>query len=457
MPDADPDSSYLLQILLLLVLILINAFFAMAEMAMVSVNRNTVRSLAEDGNKRAVVLMKLLEHPNKFLSTIQVCITLAGFLQSASAATAMSGDFGGWLGGLSIFGWQIKYSVQIAVVLITLALSYFNLVLGELVPKRIALHYAERIALLSARPVRFVSRIAAPFVWFLSKSVSVVLRLFGIRKDEIEETYSEDEIRLHLAVGVETGVIDEPSKEMITSVFEFDDKLAYEIMTPRTDIYMVSINDKLEDYVDDMLKSRFSRIPYYDKDNDDIVGVLYVKDYIIQAKKVGFSRVNVKKLLQKPFFVPETKNIDDLFHVLQESRIHMAFLVDEYGGVSGLVTTEDIVEEIFGAIDDEYDDSEPKLQEVGPKVYRIDGGFYLDDLNDELGLNLASDDVETIGGLLMDSIGEIPDDDDEEKQVVEIDGNRFTVESWNERRIDKVLLEIAAARTDTEPQGEGEG
>jgi putative hemolysin len=409
----------------------------MAEMATVSVNKNNIKLLADSGNKRARVLLTLLEHPNKFLSTIQVCITLAGFLQSASAATSMAADFGGWLRSL-----DFPYSFQIAVVVITIILSYFNLVLGELVPKRIALQYSDKIALLTARPVRLVSVVAAPFIWFLSKSVSVVLRIFGIKKDQVEETYSEDEIKLHLDVGIESGFIDKPSKEMITSVFEFDDKLAYEIMTPRTDIFMVSVNDKLDEYVDELLKSRFSRIPYYDKDNDDIVGVLYIKDYIIQAKKVGFNRVNVKKLLQKPFFVPETKNIDDLFHEMQESRIHMAFLIDEYGGVSGLVTTEDIVEEIMGAIDDEYDDAEPKLEQLDDHTYRIDGNYYLDDLNDELGLTLESDDVETIGGLLMDNIGEIPDDNDEEKQVVEIGESRFTVESWKERRVDKVLLEI---------------
>ncbi|MDR1069050.1 MAG: hemolysin family protein [Clostridiales Family XIII bacterium] len=437
MPEADPDGSYILQLTLLFILILINAFFAMAEMATVSVNKNNIKLLADSGNKRARVLLTLLEHPNKFLSTIQVCITLAGFLQSASAATSMAADFGGWLRSL-----DFPYSFQIAVVVITIILSYFNLVLGELVPKRIALQYSDKIALLTARPVRLVSVVAAPFIWFLSKSVSVVLRIFGIKKDQVEETYSEDEIKLHLDVGIESGFIDKPSKEMITSVFEFDDKLAYEIMTPRTDIFMVSVNDKLDEYVDELLKSRFSRIPYYDKDNDDIVGVLYIKDYIIQAKKVGFNRVNVKKLLQKPFFVPETKNIDDLFHEMQESRIHMAFLIDEYGGVSGLVTTEDIVEEIMGAIDDEYDDAEPKLEQLDDHTYRIDGNYYLDDLNDELGLTLESDDVETIGGLLMDNIGEIPDDNDEEKQVVEIGESRFTVESWKERRVDKVLLEI---------------
>ncbi|MDR0356840.1 MAG: hemolysin family protein [Clostridiales Family XIII bacterium] len=443
MSDPDPDGSYLLQIIFLLILILINAFFAMAEMATVSVNRNSIRNLAEEGNKRARVLLELLEHPNRFLSTIQVWITLAGFLQSASAATAMAGDISRWLDG---FG--IAYSLQIAVVAITLILAFFNLVLGELTPKRIALQYSEKIALFTARPVWLVSKLAAPFVWLLSKTVSLVLRLFGIRKDSIEEKYSEEEIRSLLEVGQETGLIDEAGKEMITSVFEFDDKLAYEIMTPRTDVYMVNINDTLSDYADDLLKSRFSRIPYYDKDNDDIIGVLYMKDFIIQAKKVGFNRVNIKKILQKPFFVPESKNIDELFREMQKSKKHMAFLVDEYGGMSGIVTTEDMVEEVMGNIDDEYDDAEPKLEKIGDGEYEMDGNYYLDDLNEELGVKLESDDYETVGGLLIDLLGEIPDDNVKEKRVIEQEGGiTFTVEAWKDRRIERVRMKIRGAET----------
>jgi putative hemolysin len=442
--DPDPGSHYLLQILFLLILILINAFFAMAEMATVSANKNNIKNLAEDGNKSAKILAGLMEHPNKFLSTIQVCITLAGFLQSASAATSMAGDFGAWLDGLGV-----PYGVQIAVVVITLILSFFNLVLGELTPKRIALQYAEKIALFTARPVYFVSKVAAPFVWLLSKTVGMILRLFGIRKDQIEEKYSEEEIKSHLEVGIETGLINETGKEMITSVFEFDDKLAYEIMTPRTEVYMKNINEPLTDYVDELLKSRFSRIPYFDKDNDDIIGVLYMKDFIIQAKKVGFNRVNIRKVLQKPFFIPESKNIDDLFVEMQKSRIHMAFLVDEYGGISGIVTTEDIVEEVMGAIDDEYDDDEPKLEKIGSNKYLIDGNYYLDDLNDELSVKFESDDYETLAGLLIEQLGEISDEKDKEKQVVAMEGGTFTIESWKDRRIEKVSLELTVCPDET--------
>jgi putative hemolysin len=373
-------------------------------------------------------------------------------MQSASAATSMAGGIGRWLNS---FG--ITYGLPIAVVVITLILSFFNLVLGELAPKRIALQYSEKIALFTAKPVWVVSKAVAPFVWMLSKTVSAILLLFGIRKDNIEEKYSEEEIRSLLEVGQETGLINEAGKEMITSVFEFDDKLAYEIMTPRTDIYMVNINDTLSDYVDDLLKSRFSRIPYFDKDNDDIIGVLYMKDFIIQAKKVGFNRVNIRKILQKPFFVPESKNIDELFQEMQASKKHMAFLVDEYGGVSGIVTTEDMVEEVMGNIDDEYDDAEPKIAKIGENKYEMDGNYYLDDINEELGIKLESDDYETIGGLLIDLLGEIPDNSVKEKQVVKMDnGLTFTVEAWKDRRIEKVLMETVSESKDAEGE-DGQG
>jgi putative hemolysin len=438
--DPDPSGSYLWQLVLLIILIAINAFFAMAEMAMVSVNKNTIRRLADEGGRNALVLQSLLDTPNKFLSTIQVCITLAGFLQSASAATAMAGDFGAWLAERGI-----AYGLQIAVIVITLILSFINLVFGELVPKRIALQQPERIALFMARPVNVVAAFFKPFVWLLSQTVSGILRPFGIKKDSIDFVYSEDDIKSHLEVGIENGHLDEDSVEMITSVFEFDDKLAYEVMTPRTDVYMKGIGEKLADYVDELLQSRHSRIPYYDTDNDDIVGVLYMKDFIIQAKKAGWTRVNIKKLLQKPLFVPESKKIDELFHEMQDSKINIAFLVDEYGGMSGIVTTEDLIEEVMGAIDDEGEDTEPKLEKLSDNEYLIDGNYYLDDLNEELGLSYESDDYETIGGYLIDELGEIPDDDDEETKVIDDGRCVFTIESWKDRRIDKVRLRITRA------------
>ncbi len=440
--DPDPSGSYFSQIILLIILIMINAFFAMAEMAIVSSNRSIIKSLADEGKKSAVILEGLLCQPNKFLSTIQVMITLAGFLQSASAATAMSDDFGGWL--VRTFSIPTGISNEVAMVLITIILSYFNLVLGELVPKRIALHHSEKIAMFTARPIQVIAVITKPFVWFLSISVNLVLKLFRINSEESEEQYSEEEIKSLLQVGQETGLINEFNSEIIESVFKFDDKLAYEVMTPRTDVLMFNINEPISDNIDEIIQSRYSRIPFYDKDNDDIVGVLYMKDYILKAKKQGWNKVSVKKIMQKPFFVPENKNIDELFDEMQSSKIHIAFLIDEYGGVSGIVTLEDLVEEVMGNIDDEYDDYEPKMEELGKNKYLLDGSYYLEDLNDQLDLDFKSEDYETVAGLLLDILAEIPDEDetDPEKTEFDIDHCHFKIIKVKERRIEQVELTV---------------
>ena len=449
MVDPDPTGSFAPQIVILVVLIAINAFFAMAEMATVSVNRAKIRSLAEDGAKNAKILANLMERPNRFLSVIQVCITFAGFLQSAIMATGIAEVFSVELESLGI-----PYAYQIGIVVMTVILAFINLVFGELIPKRLALQHSEKIALFTAGGVRAAAIFTFPFVWLISKTVGFFLLLFGIKEDKIEEVYSEEEILSILEVGQESGHIDETGKEMIDNIFQFDDKLAYEIMTPRTDIYMQDINDHLADYVDEMIGTRFSRIPYFDKDNDDIVGVLYMKDFFIQAKKVGFGRVNIKKLLRKPYFVPESKNIADLFEEMIESKTHIAFLVDEYGGLSGIVTTEDLVEEIMGDISDEYDDDEPKMEKIADNTWVMDGNYYLDDLNEELSLKMESDDYETIGGLLIDRLGEIADDDDAEKQIVYIDKCKFTIELWKDRRIETVKLEIMDTPFEENASGE---
>jgi len=437
MGDPDPGP-YAPQIALLIVLIAINAFFSMAEIATVSANKARIRTLAEDGGKNAGILLDLMERPNRFLSVVQVCMTFAGFLQSAVAATGIAEVFAATLRATGI-----PYAMQIGIVVVTVALAFVNLVFGELIPKRLALQHSERIALFTARGVLFAATVAMPFVWLVSKTVGGILRIFGIKNDKIEEIYSEEEILSILEVGQETGHIDETGKEMIDNIFQFDDKLAYEIMTPRTDVYMQDINDALPEYVDEMIATRFSRIPYFEKDNDDIIGVLYMKDFMIQARKVGFTRVNIRSLLHKPFFVPENKNIADLFEEMKQSKKNIAFLVDEYGGLSGIVTIEDLVEEVMGDISDEYDDSTPKLEKVSEGVWIIDGNYYLDDLNEELGLKMESDDFETIGGLLIGRLGEIADDDSE-KQIVLIDGCKFTIESWKDRRIESVRLEMQA-------------
>lgn len=386
---------------------------------------------------KATLLLKLLEEPNRFLSTIQVAITLAGFLASAVAATSMSDDIAAFFSKFSI-----PYPTQIAIVLVTLVLSYISLVLGELFPKRLALQYSEKISMLTVKPIIVVSKITKPFVWLLSTSVSILLRITGVNTTDVEEQYSEEEIKSLLEVGQETGLIKETGKEMITSIFEFDDILAYEIMTPRTDVYMININDSLEDYVDELLEKRFSRVPVYERDIDNIIGILYIKDFVIAARKHGFENVDIKSLLRKPYFVPESKKIDDLFRELQESKVHIAILIDEYGGFSGIVTIEDLIEEVMGDIEDEDEEIEPKFEKIDDNTFLIDGQYYIDDLNDKLLLNLESDEHETIGGLLIDLLGEIPGEDETDR-IIELDNLTFKIECVKDRRIDKVKLHVA--------------
>ena len=431
-------ASFAPQITILIILIAINAFFSLAEIAIINANKARIRTLAEDGSKNAKLVLELFSRPNRFFSVMQVGTTVAGFLMSAIAATGIAEAFGGELEATGM-----PYARQFGIVVITIALAFVNLVFGELIPKRLALQHSESIALAIAKPVHVAGVIVFPFVWLLTKTVGAILLLFRIKEDRIEEKYSEEEILSILQVGQDKGHIDETGKEMIDNIFQFDDKLAYEIMTPRTDIYMQDIKAPLSEYVDEMVATRFSRIPYFDKDNDDIVGFLYMKDFFIEAKKKGFTRVNVRKLLTKPYFVPESKNIADLFEELKATKTHLAFLVDEYGGFSGIVAIEDLVEEVMGDISDEYDDDEPKMEKVSDTEWLLDGNFYLDDLNEELGLKMESKGYETVGGLLIDRLGEIPDDDeDDEKQVVVIDNCKFTIELWKERRIESVRLEL---------------
>ncbi len=453
MSGSDPGSPLAIQFIFLFVLILINAFFAAAEMAVVSVNKNKIKVLAQEGNRRAVLVQKLIENPNVFLSTIQVAITLAGFLASASAAVGLSDDLGALLSGL---GLPQSVAKELAVVVVTIILSYVTLVLGELYPKRIALQHSERVAMLVVRPINAIAFLSKPFVWFLSASVNVLLKLTRQSVDMDDEEFSEDEVMSMLEVGQESGVLKEEGKKMINSIFAFDDKLAYEIMTPRTDVFSIDINDPMEEYIDELMELRYSRIPVYDDDSDKIIGILNIKDYLIKAREAGFDNVEIGTIIRKPFFVPETKNIDALFLELQKTRQQIAILIDEYGGFSGIVTMEDLVEEVMGDIDDEYDEEEPEIEQLDESTYLMDGAMDLDDINEELGTELESDNSETIGGFLIDILGEIPDEEETEERVIEFENYVFKIESVKDRRIEKVKLYIMPKKEEMEEESEQE-
>lgn len=428
------------QIILLLVLIIINAYFAAAEMAIVSVNKNRIRSLAQEGNKKAQALAGLIDEPNKFLSSIQVVITLAGFLTSAEAAVSFSDDVGAWLEHAGI-----PYGTEISVILVTLVLAFFTLVLGELLPKRLAMLHADKISMGVVKPILFISVIFKPFVWLLSVTVTLILKLLRQRTDVTSVEYSEDDVVSMLEVGQESGELKEEGKKMITSIFAFDDLLAYEVMTPRTDVFSIDINAPTEDYIDELMELRYSRIPVYEDDSDNIIGILYIKDYLIKAREAGFDNVDFRSILRKPYFVPETKNIDSLFFELQTTKQHIAILIDEYGGFSGIVTMEDIIEEVMGDIDDEYDEVEPEIQKIADDTYIVDGSMDLDDIDEELGIDLESENSETIGGFIIDILGEIPDENDTGREI-EYKNFRFKIDSIKDRRIEQITVTIMPAK-----------
>ena len=432
----DPEPMSLVsQFILILVLTLLNAFFASAEMAIVSVNRNRIKMLADDGNKKASLLVDLLEEPNKFLSTIQVGITLAGFFSSASAATGISEVIGASLSQLGI-----PYAQSISLVVITLLLSYVTLVFGELVPKRIALQKSEQMAMLSVRPIVFVSKFAKPFVKLLSLSTNLLLRVIGMSDTDLEEKVSREEIKSLVDAGEEYGVINQIEKEMINSIFDFDDKLAKEVMTPRTEVYM--INSKLPLSIEELLEENYSRIPVYEGDMDNIIGILYLKDFLHEAYQVGFENVGIKKLLHRPYFVPECKNIDQLFKELQKSKNHLAVLIDEYGGFSGIVTIEDLIEEVMGDINDEYDDDDPVIRKIDNDTYIVNGLISIKELNDKLQLNLdeETEDYDTLGGFLINQIDYIPSETEE--CMVEYENLVFKIECVKDKRIEMVKIHI---------------
>lgn len=432
----DPEPMSLVsQFILILLLTLLNAFFASAEMAIVSVNRNRIKMLADDGNKKASLLVDLLEEPNKFLSTIQVGITLAGFFSSASAATGISEVIGASLSQIGI-----PYAQSISLVVITIILSYFTLVFGELVPKRIALQKSEQIAMLSVRPIVFVFKFAKPFVKLLSLSTNVLLRVIGMSDTDLEEKVSREEIKSLVDAGEEYGVINQIEKEMINSIFDFDDKLAKEVMTPRTEVYM--INSKLPLSIEELLEENYSRIPVYEGDMDNIIGILYLKDFLHEAYQVGFENVDIKKLLHRPYFVPECKNIDQLFKELQKSKNHLAVLIDEYGGFSGIVTIEDLIEEVMGDINDEYDDDDPVIRKIDNDTYIVNGLISIKELNDKLQLNLdeETEDYDTLGGFLINQIDYIPSETEE--CMVEYENLVFKIECVKDKRIEMVKIHI---------------
>ena len=431
----DLSRSIFPQLLLILVLTSINGFFAAAEMAFVSVNKHKIDSLCEDNNKKAILLKKLLSDPSGFLSTIQIGITLAGFFSSASAATTLSLRL---YSVISLF--NIPYGQQISMILITIILSFFTLVFGELVPKRIALKKCEAIALASVKPIYFISKIAKPFIKILSLSTKAVLRLTNNHQIEDESNTSTEEIKLLLTQFEKNGAINYMEKEMIDKVFDFSDKMSKEIMTSRTDTIMIDVNEDVDVILNTLLHCKYSRIPVFEDSVDNIVGILYIKDLTSYLIKQDLSNINFKDILHSPCFIPETKKIDELFLLLKQSKNHMSILIDEYGGFSGIVTMEDIIEEIVGDIEDEYDKDNDKVKNLDNGEFEIKGNMSLLDFNNIFDTDIKCDDCDTINGYIISIINKIPTN--EEDIILNIENYQLKVMDVYDNRIEKVKVTL---------------
>ncbi|PYG89549.1 putative hemolysin [Ruminiclostridium sufflavum DSM 19573] len=425
------------RIILLIVLVLLNAFFSGAEIALISLNDKLIKKQADEGDKKAKQLHAFLSEPGRFLSTIQIGITLAGFLASAFATESFADDLVAAVMKLNL---PVDESIirSISMIVITIILSYFTLVFGELVPKRIAMQKADFFSKIAVGPLTAISHLTSPFVKFLTASTNFFIKLLGGNPSaEDDERVTEEEIRMMMEVGEEKGVIQDTKKEMIDNVFEFDDKRVSEIMTPRPDIVSIPADSELDLIVRVIDEEKYTRIPVYNDNIDNIVGILHVKDLIpfIEKDKKDFS---LEKIVRTPYFVPESKKTDDLFAELKKHKVQMAVVIDEYGGTAGIVTMEDLVEEIVGNIFDEYDieEKDAEYECLDNNTYIFNGSISLDKVEEVLGEQLPSDDFDTLSGFVMDLLGRIPKKD--ENPTVEAENIIFKVIKLEGKRIVKI-------------------
>jgi putative hemolysin len=425
-------------ILFLLVLIALNAFFAASEIALISLNDNKIKMMADEGDPKAGLLQNLLGEPSRFLATIQIGITLAGFLASAFASETFADPLVKFLlaAGLPLPEAGLK---TVAVFGITLLLSYFTLVWGELVPKRLAMNKAEPIARFVANPLRVLSIAALPFVKMLTVSTNFFVRIAGVDPNAEEEEVTEEEIRMMVDVGEEKGAIHESEKVMINNIFDFNNKTAAEVMTHRTEIAALPVDAGFEEVITLINAEKYSRIPVYEETIDNIIGVLHTKyliQYLAQAKDQG--NFHLADFIRQPYFVPASKRTDVLFRELQQNKTHLAVIIDEYGGTAGIVTLEDLLEEIVGNIFDEDDEIEKEIEKLDETTFMINGAVSLDTVRDYLEVELPTAEYETLSGFVIGQLGRIPDKAD--KPVVEFNGLIFKVEEIDEKRVARVKV-----------------
>lgn len=436
MPE-DSIGQIVIDLIIVLIFILINAFFSATEMAVITLNDNKVKKQAEEGNRPAKRVLKFIENPSTFLATIQVGVTLAGFLSSAFAADKFSSRLS------SAIDPNGKYPIlaTLCMVVVTIILSYFSLVLGELVPKRVAQRYPEKLAFFSSSIVRTFGILLRPFVAFLTFSTSVVLRIMHINPEEKDKNVTEEEIRLMVDVGSEEGSIEDEEKQMIQNIFEFNDKDVSEIMTHRKKIVSLPIDASFEEVMDIARNEKYTRIPIYRDTIDEIVGILHIKDLLGVTKEDADSgRFSLDKIMRPPLVVHETKKISSLFHEMKKGKMQLAVIVDEYGGTMGIASIEDMLEEIVGNITDEFDEEDEQVTTLNNGDFLVTGDTPLSDLEEQIGVDLISEDYDTIAGLTLGLLDRVPDDG--ETPTVQYKNISIKVLEVEENWISKLLLHV---------------
>jgi putative hemolysin len=422
------------ELIVILILVLINGVFVAAEIAMVTVRRSRLDQLAAEGSSAAARVRRLVEDPGRVLAVVQLAVTFIGFLASAFAAVSLTQTLDSALQGA---GLKAAYSGPLALLIVTVLLSMFTIVFGELVPKSLALAHPDRFALALGGPVDVLGRILAPIVAFLTAVTRRIARIFGADV-RAETRISAEELLLIVERGGEQGVLEAEEEQMIHAVIELGDRRLHEVMVPRTSMAALRSDAGIDEAIDAIVSEGHSRIPVYEESIDEIVGILYAKDLLPFLKDGSPRRPSLRSLLRTPLFVPESMSIDDLLHEFQRRKVHIAIVLDEYGGTAGLVTIEDLLEEIVGEIQDEYDVEEPLVVQLSEDEARIDGRASIDDLLETFGLDLDledEDEYDTVGGLIFHRLGDVPEPGDR----VEVAPLTLTVETTDGRRVGKVL------------------
>jgi putative hemolysin len=425
--------STIFELLFIVFLVLLNGVFVAAEIALVTIRRTRLEQLIDEGNRGAVRVKRLVSDPSRFLAVIQLGITFIGFLASAFAAVSLVSSVADVLAGLGV---ERELGLGIGLVVVTILLSLFTIVFGELIPKSLALAHPVRFALTLSRLVDLLGRVFGPVVDLLTGLTRLVVRPLGA--DVVSEVeFSTEELKLIVERGGQQGILEAEEEQMIHAVIELGDQRIHEVMVPRVGIVGLPVTATLEDAIDTVIEGGHSRIPVYDESVDEIVGILYAKDLLPFLKRDAGPRPALRSLLRTPVFVPESMTVDDLLHELQRRKVHLAIVLDEYGGTAGLVTIEDLIEEIVGEIQDEYDAEEPLIERLADDEARVDGRAAIDDLQEIFDTEFDledEDEYDTVGGLIYHRVGGVPKPGDR----VEADGLVLTVETTDGRRVGKV-------------------